>query len=173
MNSLVTVQIRRAVQADALAVAHVHVRAWRVAYRGLINQGHLDGLRVEDRAGRYTFEDPNPDGPHTQVAVDNGAICGLVTTGRSRDADTGGDGELLALYVDPPRWAAGFGRALITAGRTELRDNGFNAAGLWVLAANTRARRFYQHDGWEADGAQRREVIGGRAVTEVRYRRRL
>jgi RimJ/RimL family protein N-acetyltransferase len=47
----------------------------------------------------------------------------------------------------------------------------FDAATLWVLADNRRARRFYELAGWRPDGASKRGEIGGRELTELRYRK--
>jgi hypothetical protein len=47
--------LRAARPADAPLVADVHVRAWQVAYRGLLPEEYLDRIRPEDRASRYTF----------------------------------------------------------------------------------------------------------------------
>ena len=41
--------MRRAVEGDAAAIAAVHVRAWQVAYRGIVADAILDGLTVPDR----------------------------------------------------------------------------------------------------------------------------
>jgi hypothetical protein len=38
---------------------------------------------------------------------------------------------------------------------------------LWVVEANARARRFYEREGWSADGAMRASSFGS---TELRYR---
>ena len=51
-----------------------------------------------------------------------------------------------------------------------LRGDGAREARLWVFAGNERARRFYEIDGWRADGARRTEAIGDLAMEEVRYR---
>ncbi|MCV7269702.1 GNAT family N-acetyltransferase [Mycolicibacterium doricum] len=53
--------------------------------------------------------------PFTQVATHGDMICGHVTTGRCRDDDLRGDGEIWAIYVDPPRWCCGIGHRLIDA----------------------------------------------------------
>ncbi|MGE0214609.1 N-acetyltransferase family protein [Mycolicibacterium sp.] len=156
-----------------MAVAQAHVRAWQVAYRGLIPQDYLDGLRAVERGGRYNFEAMVPSGPYTQVAVDGDTICGHVTTGHSRDGDRPGDGEIWALYVDPLRWGTGVGRFLIAAGCEQLRGQGHDAALLWVLSGNARARRFYELAGWHWDGTQRTDEAAGYRVDEVRYRRSL
>ena len=46
---VVGLTVREASQGDAAAIAGVHVRAWRVAYRGLLPDDLLDRLSVEDR----------------------------------------------------------------------------------------------------------------------------
>ncbi len=165
--------LRLAEPEDAPAVARVHVRAWQAAYRGLLPDGYLDGLRPEDRAGRYTLDARGRDEPVTIVAVDSGGVRGFATTSPSRDPDVSDHGELCALHVDPDAWGRGLGRALITAARERLVSLGFHEAILWVLRGNARAERFYRVDGWAPDGAGRAQPIWGTIVDEVRYRRAL
>lgn len=158
---------------DALAVAHVHVRAWQAGYRGLLPAAYLDALRAEDRAPRYDFATQDIRKPATIVAVEQGAVRGFATTSPARDSSTPEVGELCALYVDPDCWGQNIGAALIAAARTRLFEHGFTHAILWLLAGNQRAERFYRKDGWRPDGSQRTEQIWGIAVDEIRYRRRL
>jgi len=165
------VEIRPARRADAMAVAGVHVRSWQAAYRGLLPDDYLAGLRPEDRAARYGFEDPAQ--PTTLVALDDSVVVGFATVGPSQDADASDHGELLALYVDPPAWGLGFGRHLMDAARGVLTDQGFASGLLWLLVGNQRAERFYRVDGWRPDGSRRREEIWGVEVDEVRFRRPL
>ncbi len=154
-------------------VARVHVRTWQSAYRGLLPAAYLDGLKPEDRAARYTFENPDPAKPFTIVADDNGLIVGFASTGPARDDDAQGCGELYAIYVDPDRWGSGIGAELIKAARARLVKLGFQRAILWVMEGNVRAERFYTVDGWQPDGQERTQKIWGIAVNELRYRRKL
>jgi GNAT superfamily N-acetyltransferase len=167
------IEVRRAQPGDAPAVAEVHVRSWQVGYRGLVRAEYLAGLRPGDRARRYDFDRMPPAGPLTLIALDDATVCGHVTTGVSRDDDSRGAGEIRAIYVDPPRWGSGVGRALLTAAVEELRAAGHGVATLWVLSGNVRARRFYEHCGWRWDGAERTDRVGGGLVHEIRYRRSL
>jgi GNAT superfamily N-acetyltransferase len=144
-----------------------------VAYRGLLPDPYLDGLRPEDRSARYTFGATDPDSPATIVASEDGTIRGFATTGVSREGDTAGVGELMALYVDPDAWGLGVGRLLIAEARTALGRRGFTDAVLWVLVGNVRAERFYGIDGWRPDDGRRTEEVWGVAVDEIRYRRPL
>jgi ribosomal protein S18 acetylase RimI-like enzyme len=85
------------------------------------------------------------------------AVVGFVTFGPSRDPDTMGMGEIYALYVDPGRYEGGVGRMLMAHARQRLKEQGFEAAVLWVLRGNERAASFYEREGWAADGAVREE----------------
>jgi GNAT superfamily N-acetyltransferase len=156
-----------------MAIAQVHVRSWQVAYRGLLPGDYLDQLRPEDRARAYDFTSLDPLKPRTIVAVDEGLILGFATTAPSRDPDLANCGELCALYVDPESWGRGTGRALVSAARAYLFQLGFQRALLWVLRGNLRAERFYQADGWAADGARRTDTVWGVTVDELRYQRGL
>lgn len=166
-------EVRPAEPDDAAAVAGVHVRSWQVGYRGLLAEDYLDGLRPEDRMGRYTFASTKPAEPSTIVAVEGGVVCGFATTGPSRDVDVTDGGELLALYVDPGAWGLGVGRRLMAEARGRLVRCGFTDALLWVLVGNDRAQHFYRADGWVPDGQRRSVEIWEVAVDEVRYLRRL
>jgi hypothetical protein len=50
--------VRPARPDDALPVAGVHVRSWQAAYRGLLPDDYLDGLRAEERW--YSRASPPP-----------------------------------------------------------------------------------------------------------------
>jgi GNAT superfamily N-acetyltransferase len=161
-------QVRAAVPGDAMAAARVQVRSWQWAYRGLIAQDYLDGLRPEAWVGRYAVGRVGLRVPSTQVAVDGATICGVATTGLCRDDDLADCGELMAIYVDPAYLHAGVGRSLMAAARERLAAVAGRAA-LWVLDGNAGARRFYERDGWRCDGSRRTRAYGGVPVGEVRY----
>jgi ribosomal protein S18 acetylase RimI-like enzyme len=116
---------------------------------------------------------PVTSAPVTSVAVDDGVICGFVTTGPCLEAGVADGGEVLALYVDPDAWGRGVGRRLLAEARRRLGDMGCTGAVLWVMVGNDRAQRFYRADGWEADDLRRRVEVWAVAVDEIRYRRAL
>jgi len=57
--------------------------------------------------------------------------------------------------VHPQHWGHGAGRSLLQASERRLREAGFSAAILWVVAGNVRARRFYELAGWRPSGEER------------------
>lgn len=166
--------IRDARPGDEPAVADVHVRAWKAAYRGLIPQDYLDALTPADRIPGYRFGAAEPAAPRTILAFDDdGVLLGFATFGPSRDEDAAAAGELYALYVDPERWRTGAGRALLAQTRARLRTEGHEEAILWVLHGNDAAGRFYEADGWRLDGGSRWEDPWGVRSRVHRYRRAL
>lgn len=165
--------LRPAEPEDAMPVARVHVRAWQAAYRGLMPDDYLAGLRAEDRAQRYDFASRDSAHPRTVVATEADTVLGFATIAPARDEGVAGQGELCALYVEPDCWGRGIGRALASAARGDLYRAGFTQAVLWVVAGNARAQQFYRADGWVADGLHRSLQIWKITVDTVRYSRAL
>jgi GNAT superfamily N-acetyltransferase len=161
--------VRIAVGADAEAVERIRVRGWQTAYRHVFPAEQLDRLELDTARWRRQIE-ILPWGWTIFVAEDEEHVVGFVAVGPSRDGIRGG--ELYAIYVDPDRWSAGVGRALIERAEIRLADD-YDEATLWVLADNPRARRFYERAGWAPDGESKLEQRLGVAAREVRYYKRL
>ena len=160
-------EVRLATGADADAVTDVQQESWRVAYAHVFPRERLDENFVEPDYWRRTIE-VAPPGWAVLVAGD--PVVGFACVGPSRDEDR--VGELYAIYVHPERWREGVGRTLIERAEEHLAAD-YDQATLWVLAANPRARRFYERAGWRADGARKEYERWGIAAPEVRYRKRL
>jgi ribosomal protein S18 acetylase RimI-like enzyme len=162
--------IRPALESDALGVARVHVDTWREAYRGIVPDAYLESLSLDKRESiwRVAIADGTPE----LWVVDSGSeITGWAAFGPSRDIDAARSaGELEAIYVMPSSWGKGLGQSLWQVARRRLVQRGFLSATLWVLKDNLRATRFYRAAGFVEDLASEKEiVIGGRKLLEVRY----
>ena len=108
------------------------------------------------------------------VGDTDGELAGWLGGGPCRDTEEDEPlGEVYGCYVDPAHWRKGVGSALMAAGIERLRLAGYRQAVLWVLADNVRARAFYEHHGWLADGGEKMFEMGGERYPEVRYRRPL
>jgi GNAT superfamily N-acetyltransferase len=82
----------------------------------------------------------------------------------SRDA-----GELYSIYVLPESWGSGAAPDLMAEVKDWFAQEGYATAMLWVLADNPRARRFYEREGWRAEGT-RIDTVRGTQVEEALYR---
>ncbi|MBG0827128.1 GNAT family N-acetyltransferase [Planomonospora sp. ID67723] len=172
-----THRIRLATQQDAPALASVQRTSWQAAFRGLLSDEYLDGLDHE--ALTKTWE-----GVLTSFG---GSLAGTLiaeqadhVVGYSRfyptddeDDDSTQVGMIGSLYTSPDVWGTGVGKGLITAVLDAMTAAGYAEATLWVLEGNTRARAFYERNGWHHDGAvvvDRSDVL---PITKLRHRKNL
>ena len=175
------VTVRPAQVADADAIGSIHVRAWQHGYRGQLPDEYLDGLSVpqRQRAWRERLAAGLVDND-LDVAEDpvDGHVCGFVSAGVLRadgtdELDAASTGEVWALNLEPEAWGRGIATALLRVAERRLAAAGRTDAILWVLATNARGRRFYEREGWVADGAAKVDDRDTVALEELRYRRSL
>lgn len=163
--------MREAGPSDAAAVAAVHVRSWRAAYRGLLPEAYLDSLDVGERTEVWRDRLSAPGAPTVLLAEEGGPVAfSCFRPWPDGGFDPAVTAELTTLYAVPEVWGRGVGRALLAATVAAMKAAGFRSAGLWVFEGNPRARAFYEAAGWRPDGASVTEETGGRLLTELRYR---
>jgi ribosomal protein S18 acetylase RimI-like enzyme len=167
---VISQNIRPATLDDVDEIARVHVQAWRETYRGLVPDRMLEELSVADRATlwRSVIADPANAAALLVLEDGNGALVGFGSAGRAPNRDLQTDGEITAIYLLDAVKRRGFGRVLFTRLLAELTNKGFPSAGLWVLASNAPACRFYEAMGGSA-GFRRSEEHDGAALTEIAY----
>lgn len=167
--------IRRAGIGDAGAIAGVHVRSWRAAYRGLIPQDFLDRLRPAERLPVWERRLEESSWPRKGVLVAevDGRVAGFTGFGptRDRDEDPATVAEIATIYLAPEAWGSGVGRGLMAEALKNLDEAEYEQVTLWVLDTNMRARRFYEAAGWRPDGAAKQDTSLGFPLAHVRYRR--
>jgi ribosomal protein S18 acetylase RimI-like enzyme len=163
--------IRRATEADAEAIAGVHVASMRAAYEDLFPEGALAQMDARDRAERWRQHLAGATSV-TVLAEAGGRLVGFADFGSCRDEDLspGAVGELMALYVLPDAWGSGVGSALMREALCRFRGDGFAEVVLWVIEGNRRAVRFYQRFGFVPDGSADRREMYGTPTTVVRLR---
>jgi ribosomal protein S18 acetylase RimI-like enzyme len=166
-------EVRPATAEDATGIAEAHIRSWQAAYVDILDPAFLQSLSVERRSAQWR-EILDKQESRTLVARDQSGIAGFVSFGHWRDDETAlNHGEIWALYARPETWGQGIGRGLLTAAVDELLASGRSTVSLWVLAANTRAVRFYRSGGFEpVEGSAKTFELGGRFVEELCLRRR-
>jgi ribosomal protein S18 acetylase RimI-like enzyme len=177
------VTVRAATFDDAEDIVRINVHGWRKAYAGIVPDDVLDAMETTGRADRYRHRMRQATDAEHLIATENGGTVGYVGFGRYRIGQQEGAlhrtiAEVFAIYVDPPRWGTGAGRALMDAALTRLIERGFQQVRLWVLAANHQARRFYERSGFTADGTTAAYPVSrpdGSVVElpEIRYARPL
>lgn len=167
--------LRREQPEEAYAVAVAHIAAWQRGYAGTLSD---DAFTEDDRPSeryveawaqrrRERLADPEL-ALETLVATVDGVIVGHITYGRSGAGTARPIGQVWSCYVHPENWGTGVADALMRAALDALP---YPEVGLWVLAGNHRARRFYHRHGFRPDGARRTHRLDttSTGVPVVRY----
>lgn len=155
-------EIRDMTPEDADGKGYVHWKSWQETYRGLIPEAHLARQTLErcrDAAHRW------PE--NTLVAELGGKIVGFACHGLCRDEDLSGCGEVIAIYILKEVQGLGIGRALMEAALERL--SAYHTISVWVLKENRQAIGFYEHFGFQFDGAAQETALG--TVLRMIYRR--
>jgi ribosomal protein S18 acetylase RimI-like enzyme len=150
--------------ADVEVLAALHQATVTVAYLGYFPDSPpptVTGLRTIWAA---RLADPTA---MALVACHGGRPVGSVM---ARADPEFGEGQVIGLHVLPAEWGQRIGSALLDAALAVLAQRGYRTAGLWVIAANERARHMYERRGWVLQPGVEQQSYG---VTEVRYRREL
>jgi ribosomal protein S18 acetylase RimI-like enzyme len=174
MTDRAVAQIRIATLDDAPALGAMHVASWRETYAGLLPDKTLSSLSVEARATAWTKIMQEPATERSTViylAEHEGSIIAFGSCGAQRTdglTDKGYDGEVSAIYVLREFQERKIGTRLFYAMSSDLIRRGFNAAALWVLRDNLRARRFYERYAGQVI-AEREDVRGGAVLIELAY----
>jgi GNAT superfamily N-acetyltransferase len=158
--------IRPATADDAEELVRANEASWNAGMAHVVDK-KLDELAPFDRrVARYREGIAAlPPGTRLWVAEREGRIVGHANVTVDKAL-----GELSALYVVPEEWGSGVAGALHEEALEGMRELGATEATLWVVEGNTRARRFYEREGWSADGETKSSMLD---ITEVRYRRPL
>ena len=130
--------LRPATPEDAPAVADIWYHGWRDAHLGNVPD-ELLAVRTKEsfweRAAKRVGD--------TTVAVVDGAVAGFVMVV--------GD-EVEQVYVSSTHRGTGVAATLLAESERLVKANGHELAWLAVAPGNTRARRFYERNGWIDEG---------------------
>ena len=190
------IRIRPAETADARAIARVRAQTWQAAYAGVIPDQTLADLTAPEAVCReaqwraeHSMEGfliaeapaaPDAEAPGAE-AEDAAEIIGFAAFGPERGEEDQPDqpqpdppdldrAQLYALYVLPPHWSSGVGRALVERTLALAAEAGYADISLWVLEGNERGRQFYEQAGFAGTGESAAlSRLGG--VSGIRYRR--
>jgi hypothetical protein len=79
---VVPLTIRHAQLGDAERLGTIQVHAWQVTYRGVMPDGYLDELNVDDRADYWRRQmSALLPGQRLKVIVDDGVVVGFAAAG--------------------------------------------------------------------------------------------
>lgn len=166
MKTALTIDIRRAEEKDAAAIADVHTEAWRGAYAGIIPHRSLSAMI--NRRGKDWWANAIRRAAAVLVIECGGEIAGYATLGRNRARELPQQGEVYELYLRPEYQGIGLGARLFAAARDRLARHGLKGLVVWALEDNAGALSFYRGAGGR-DVAEGIEVFDQKALRKVAF----
>jgi ribosomal protein S18 acetylase RimI-like enzyme len=130
---------------DAVALAEVHVRAWRETYADLLPDLYLRRMNAQLYARRFRRQLTAARPSEWLLAAEGRAgLVGYCAGQRRADHPMA---EVSTLYLVRKAQKLGLGRRLLGAMARVLEARGALSLRLWVLDGNDAARGFYEHLG--------------------------
>lgn len=161
--------VRKADENDVAALAEILVKSFRTAFAEIISSETIDRCSNEENC-RNMFAAICASGEgQFYIAKLDGRPCGELYW---RDGDElENSAHIVAIHSLPETWGCGIGKAMVETAMEDIRQAGKKNLYLWAFKENRRARRFYEKNGFEVDGAEKVSEFDG--VMEVRYIYRL
>lgn len=162
--------IRKAQMKDISRLAEIEVFGKRVAYRPIFqdDNGSFNMIQVGNIIEAYRR---NPELLEHISVYDDGIVKGIINW---KDCSNGGitdEIELYCFYVEPFFKGQGIGRALLEHLIDEAVKRHKKKIYAWVLKENVPSRRFYERNGFIADG--REGLVEGTTAYHMCYVRAL
>lgn len=156
--------IRYACDEDISRIAELLVFGKRTAYRSIFDNDTFSfkELQVLKVAKEYQRA---PSLLKSTLLYDDGIVKGMV--GKRVFAEYPDETELCDFYVEPVFQGMGIGRRLMERFIEDARAENKKRIFLWVIKNNLSARKFYERNGFAADGQEK--LIDGTQVTDKRY----
>lgn len=172
--SIAQTRFRRALPADAQAVARLHADSWRRHYRGAYSDDFLDGDVLADRITVWTDKLSRADPCLVTIVAEIDGLAGFANTVVDDDAIWGA--LLDNLHVAEAHKRHGIGSHLLTLSANVITQRSAGSGlYVWVLEQNTDAQDFYEARGGRCVGRARVSPPGGIASrlngspTKLRY----
>jgi len=161
MNQLKDFHIQEATLKHAQGLANVHVKTWKISYKGIIDQAHLDTLDLKQREERWIniLQTPNRKSQVYVLLNNQNQVIGFYSIGESREKEHNYTHELWGLYILPEYQGRGLGLFMFEDIKKKL--HALNAQSLCVMVLEQGpAVAYYKKMGAQIIKARKDEISG-------------
>jgi len=161
------IKIQRVQKEDLEEVARIRVEGWKIAYRGIIDDGFLDQMLSIEKDRKKREKDYMLNGFLVAKRGDKVVgFCRYISDNSFSPDMAEIDCEITALYVAPECKQQGIGTALFSAVKAEFQEQHKTKMVIWCLKENLSAHQFYKKMGGKMQG-EKQSLIGDRTYPEV------
>ncbi len=144
--------IRRATSDDALTLAGIQTASWRSAFQEILEPEVLERCTDPDRAfNMYSRLLQSGKGNGYLGLLEGRPHC-IAWWDFSREDDMPDYAEIICIHSLPENWRKGCGGLMMKRLLKDIAEERFQKIMLWVFTQNTRARAFYEANGFRPSG---------------------
>ena len=164
-------QVRVATPDDVDEIIRIQSETWRTAYAEWLPEAALEQLTGPAARQAWTEAVTAGEGHHVLLAIEGDWVVGFCAAAPADPDEPNvapGQGQIVALLVEP-RWGRrGHGRRLLGAAFEALVEDGAQGGFAWLPELDVASRACYDRVGWDPDGLGRTLDAGDRELRELR-----
>lgn len=140
--------IRKVQPGDEKALAHIQTESWKAAFADILDSETLTrctDITKAEKMYKSLIEENKGNG---YLLTLNGKAHCIAWWDAARDEDMRGKAELICIHSLPDNWRKGYGRMMMRRVLDDIKNAGYSEVVLWVFSENSRARAFYESEGF-------------------------
>lgn len=161
-------RVREAEISDAPSLGTILSRSFRSAFAPFLSPETVEACGQEDNCIALMENLLREGKMHFLLGLLDGVPMGLLVWSGGPAPE---QAEIQAIHSLPESWGTGLGAEMLRKALADMAQSGRKSVMLWAFRENTRARRFYEKQGFTFTGEERIGEFDG--VMEVRYVRAL
>lgn len=145
-------RIRKVQKGDEAQLAYIQTESWKAAFQDILPEETLQKATQLDRATAMyhgLLEGQIGNGYLMEV---NGIPHCIAWWDQARDEDMPDYAELICIHSLQDNWGKGYGSKMMERVLQDMKAAGYTKAMLWVFTDNSRARKFYEAQGFVTYG---------------------
>ena len=163
------ISFRNAVPGDERILAQIQTESWKTAFADILSPEELQRCTVMENAVQMYHSVLQQKACSLAIEYVSEQPHCIAAWGNNRCDLEESVGELICIHSMPKNWAKGYGSTMMKYVLTQLQQEGYESAILWVFESNIRARKFYEKHGFKLT-EQKRQTNG---TWEIMYMRSL
>lgn len=163
------ISLGNAVPGDERILAQIQTESWKTAFADILSPEELQRCTVMENAVQMYHSVLQQKACSLAIEYVSEQPHCIAAWGNNRCDLEQSVGELICIHSMPKNWAKGYGSTMMKYVLTQLQQEGYESAILWVFESNIRARKFYEKHGFKLT-EQKRQTNG---TWEIMYMRSL
>lgn len=161
--------IERVKLGDEVTLAYIQTESWKAGFKDILNADILQKCtQIDKTTAMYRRLLEQNIGNGYLLKVEGTPHC-IAWWDATRENDMPGYAELICIHSLQNQWRKGYGSKMLDAVLRDIATAGYTKVMLWVFEDNVRARRFYEAQGFIADG----KTKPNNESTEICYEKNL